>query len=1162
MRALGVVALCVLSFAVQAAETITLGVFAYMPKPVMEARYQPLADYLGSRLDGIKVELKVLGVGEIETALDRNQLDLVLTNPSHYLVLRSRNTLTGALVTQVNREDGVATSAFGGVIVARSGDERIAALADLRGKQIAMLGPYLGGYQAQAYELLQVGVELPTDATLIRMDNHEKVIEAVLAGKVDAGFVRTGVLEAMARQEKLQIPDLRIINRQHLPGFPYIVSTRLYPEWPLVALPHLDPRLTRRIASALLVLDTDHPAAQAAGIEGFDPAADYLPVENLARALRLPPYDVAPDIGVADVWAQYRFWIIALSALLVLLFVSLLRQIVQKRELQALGLNLQKEKRLLADAMEMLASNEERLRTIFGILPVGIVLLDRAGGIVECNAASERMLGLRQAEQLVRKLGSGDVEIYRPDGTPMPLDEYPSVRALTEHRAVHDVVMEVRSPGHSLWLNVSATPLDHPRYGVVVAYVDITHSRQSETRLQLAASVFTYAREGITITDTEGTILDVNEAFTEITGYTRDEVVGKNPRLLNSGRQSADYYAEMWRTLTETGHWYGEVWNRRKNGEIYPEMLSISAVHDASGRLQHYVGLFSDITQAKNHQQQLEHVAHYDLLTDLPNRKLFAAHLQQAMAQAHRRGTELAVVYLDLDGFKAINDRHGHSAGDKLLVEVAQRMRSVLREGDILARLGGDEFAAVLVDIEQVGDCDAVLARLLRAAADQVVLDDEVMQVSASIGYTVYPLDNADADQLLRHADQAMYSAKQLGKNRCQRFDVEQEAVIQGERESVERVRAGLERGEFVLHYQPRVSMRSGEVLGVEALIRWQHPERGLLLPREFLPMVENRPLGVMLGEWVLAAALSQMAAWRRMGLNLCVSVNIAARHLLHAGFVSRLRELLALHPEADPAQLEFEVLETSLLEDMAQASEVMEGCRALGVRFALDDFGTGYSSLTYLKRLPAEVLKIDQSFVRDMLDDPDDLAILDGVLGMATAFRREVIAEGVETVEHGTVLLQLGCEQAQGYGIARPMPADSLADWAAHWVLPAEWRNVEPVEKEDLAVLFAATEHRAWVAALDDLVANRRSVPPPLAICACRFGLWLHDEGARRYGDLPQFAELDVLHESIHALATELYEGYVRGDTELVSNKQTELHRRRDRLTDLLQALLRRGSP
>jgi diguanylate cyclase (GGDEF)-like protein/PAS domain S-box-containing protein len=563
----------------------------------------------------------------------------------------------------------------------------------------------------------------------------------------------------------------------------------------------------------------------------------------------------------------------------------------------------------------------------------------------------------------------------------------------------------------------------------------VTELQLAQDQLQLAANVFASAREGITITDMQGTIVDVNVAFTRITGYSREEVLGKNSRMLSSGLQKMVFYQEMWQQLTSKGHWYGELWNRRKNGQLFAEMLNISTVFDAEGKPQHYVGLFSDITAIKEHEKELYHIAHYDILTGLPNRVLLADRLRQGMVQATRRSQQLAVVFLDLDGFKVINDNHGHEVGDQLLMTIAKRMKQTLRDGDTLARLGGDEFVAVLVDIEETGASEPMLQRLLEAAAQPLVRGGVSLQVSASVGVTFYPQSqDIDAEQLMRQADQSMYQSKLAGKNRFHIFDAVRDCSLRTHHESLERIRHALHAGEFVLHYQPKVNLRSGEVIGAEALIRWQHPEKGLLLPGLFLPVIEDHQLAVEVGEWVIQTALSQMTHWQTLGLTVPVSVNVGARQLQQVNFVERLRQILALQPNTRPGMLEIEVLETSALENVSGVSQVIEQCRLMGVSFALDDFGTGYSSLTYLKRLPVAVLKIDQSFVRDMLVDSDDMAILQGVISLARAFSRQVIAEGVETSEHSASLLKLGCELAQGFGIARPMPAQQMPEWILSW--------------------------------------------------------------------------------------------------------------------------------
>ena len=579
---------------------------------------------------------------------------------------------------------------------------------------------------------------------------------------------------------------------------------------------------------------------------------------------------------------------------------------------------------------------------------------------------------------------------------------------------------------------------------------DITERKQLEVRQKLAASVFTHAREGITITDPSGNIIDVNDMFTQITGYSREEVLGKNPRILQSGRQGKAFYVALWHELTTQGHWSGEVWNRRKNGEVYAEILTISAVRDDAGTTLHYVALFSDVTAIKAHQSELERMAHFDTLTGLPNRLLLRDRLQQAIGQCLRRDQGLAVVFLDLDNIKAVNDTHGHEAGDAVLIAVSKTMQDVLREGDTLARIGGDEFVAILVDLDQSRDCISVIERLLVAAATVVKLpassneggspSDHSVRVSASIGVTFYPQDDVDADVLLRHADQAMYLAKQAGKNRYHLFDIANDAAIQSRHEDLKRISEALTQGEFVLYYQPKVNMRTGTVIGAEALIRWQHPERGLLPPGVFLPTIEDHLLGVEVGEWVIASALTQMSAWQAQGLDLAVSVNIGAMQLQQPNFPERLQAILAAHPDAAPQRLQLEILETSALDDIESVMAVMHACLALGVTFALDDFGTGYSSLTYLKHLPTETLKIDQSFIRNMTNSADDLAIVEGVIGLAEVFQRQVIAEGVETQVLGDLLLSIHCDLAQGYGVARPMPALDIPAWALKWQMNAAW--------------------------------------------------------------------------------------------------------------------------
>ncbi|WP_244186390.1 bifunctional diguanylate cyclase/phosphodiesterase [Pseudoalteromonas tetraodonis] len=615
------------------------------------------------------------------------------------------------------------------------------------------------------------------------------------------------------------------------------------------------------------------------------------------------------------------------------------------------------------------------------------------------------------------------------------------IDAAKEYNVDHRIITK---RGNVRWFNTKGT-LVRDNSGSAITMlgvsVDITERKLFEEKLHLSSRVFRDTHEGIIITNADKVIVDVNPAFCHITGYSHDEVIGRNPSFLNSGKQTESFYKNIWKQLSLYGHWQGEVWNCKKDGELYAELLNISVLKD-DNNVTFYLGIFTDITQAKRQQEQLSRIAHYDLLTNLPNRVLLADRLSQTMLQCRRHNNSLAVVFLDLDGFKHVNDSHGHDIGDKLLIALSIRLKDALREGDSLARIGGDEFVAVLTNLGSVADCVPVLERLLAAAAKPVTVNDIVLNVSASIGVTIYPEDNLDAEQLMRHADQAMYIAKQMGKNRYHLFDTSQGDTVKLQQTGISLIREALANNWFVLYYQPKVDMRTGSMIGVEALIRVQHPERGLLSPIEFLPVIENNALMIDVGEWVINAALSQINHWQILtpSLNIKVSVNVAAVQLQQPEFTARLTELLLAHPQVDARNLELEVLETSALNDVAHVSKTMQDCKALGVEFSLDDFGTGYSSLTYLRRLPASLIKIDQSFVRDMLEDSNDLAIVKGVIALANSFKRSVIAEGVETPEHAATLMLLGCYLAQGYGIAKPMKAEDIPIWLDEWTADEIW--------------------------------------------------------------------------------------------------------------------------
>ncbi|MEA1052038.1 EAL domain-containing protein [Lamprobacter modestohalophilus] len=803
-------------------------------------------------------------------------------------------------------------------------------------------------------------------------------------------------------------------------------------------------------------------------------------------------------------------------------------------------------------AEEALRESEERFSLAMEASRDGIWDWNLSTGTIYCSPALTAMLGFDSTD-VIQDVNQWQELIHPKDRQKAYQANMDCVNGLTESFVI-EYRMQAREGGWT-WILGRGRTVHRDASGralrMIGTHQDITERKQAEEKLQLAASVFSTAREGIMITDPDGSLIDVNEAFTSITGFGHDEVIGKHPRILSSGRHGPEFYAAMWHDLKERGHWNGEIWNRRKNGEVYPVLQTITTVHDPEGNVRHYVALFSDITSIKKHQNQLERSAHYDALTSLPNRVLLADRQQHAMAQARRRGRLMAVAFLDLDGFKAINDKHGHEAGDALLIALSTRMTNSLRESDTLARIGGDEFVAVLADLSGVEESEPMLSRLLAAIAEPVPIGAFTVQVSASLGVTFYPqAEDIEADQLQRQADQAMYQAKLAGKNCYHVFDTVHDRSVRGQHESIEDIRRALMEREFVLYYHPKVNMRSGAVVGAEALIRWQHPQLGLLAPASFLPVMEGHPLASEIGEWVIESALTQKEIWRAAGLDIPISVNVGGRQLQQPDFVQRLQAVLKAHPAFRPGDLEMEVLETSALEDIARVSKVIEACRALGVAFALDDFGTGYSSLTYLKRLPVSMLKIDQSFVRDMLDDPEDLAILEGVLRLASAFLRVPIAEGVETMEHGKMLLQLGCDLAQGYVIARPMPADQMPAWAATWSAPSAWANCPQIKHEHRPLLHAAVEHRAWIVAVEGFLKGERARSPQLDPHQCRFGLWLDAERRAGRDTQPSFSAIDTLHLQTHALADEL--GQLRTE-----GRATEAVARLGELHSLCNALL-----
>ena len=535
-------------------------------------------------------------------------------------------------------------------------------------------------------------------------------------------------------------------------------------------------------------------------------------------------------------------------------------------------------------------------------------------------------------------------------------------------------------------------------------------------------------------TDMAGNITYVNEQFCAISGYSAHELIGQNHRILNSSLHPPEFFAELWKTISCGKVWKGEICNIRKDGTLYWVESTIVATYDGKANVRKYVSIRFDVTEKRKLMEVLQWRADHDVLTGLPNRSLLNDRFKQSVAATHRNHSSLAVCILDLDGFKLINDRYGHAIGDRLLVEVSERLKKNIRGEDTVARLGGDEFV-ILLGLLNTNELEMAMERILTSISLAYTIDGIELNISASIGVTLYPKDDADIDSLLRHADQAMYRAKLRGRNCFHLFNMLLDNEARTAFETVVLVSKALRNEELCLHYQPKINLSSGTVTGYEALLRWQHPQEGIIYPQNFIPFVEQTNLIVDIGNWVIEQALTQISRWAEVGQTWGVAVNIAALHFQREDFVENLKDLLSRFPNSAPQLLDIEIVESVMLENISLVVKNINDCKKLGVTFSLDDFGTGYSSLSYLKQLETQSIKIDQSFIRGILVDKNSLLLTIAIIGLAKSFNREVIAEGVESVEQAKLLMRLGCDSAQGYSFAKPMPVEDVIGWAEQFV-------------------------------------------------------------------------------------------------------------------------------
>jgi len=652
-----------------------------------------------------------------------------------------------------------------------------------------------------------------------------------------------------------------------------------------------------------------------------------------------------------------------------------------------------------------------------------VVMMDLDGYITSWNRGAERLFGYTAAEAIGRHI----LFLYaEPDGE----EETGFQDMFLGHGGRELEVRRRRKSGEVFWASLQLSLVraagGQPT-GIIGYLTDITERIDAQETLRLHAHIFEHSDEGILITDAHERIVSVNRAFTRITGYEARDVAGQTPRVLRSGQHDAAFYAEIRQRIEREGRWQGEIQDRRKNGEIYPTWVSISAVRDGDGKITHYFSIFSDITERKRAEERIHYLAYYDALTELPNRALFYKLVDQALIEARRNRQHGAILFIDLNRFKPINDSLGHGVGDSLLQLIGLRLREALRNEDVVARLGGDEFVVALFDIARREHAAVVAQKILASFEAPFVIDQHELKVGAAVGISVYPQDGDDTETLLRLSDIAMYRAKKAGADGYAFFSQEMNARALDRLKIENGLRHAIERNELRLHYQPKADLASGRIVGAEALVRWQHPEQGMVSPADFIPVAEETGLIVRISAWVIDAALRQACALRDAGFApIRIAVNLSARDFSPL-LPQRVAAALAAHG-IGPDWLELEITESMLMHSTDRVIEMMDEISKLGVALALDDFGTGYSSLSYLKRFPIDTLKIDRSFVMNMPRDTNDCAIAGAIVGMAKQLGHKVIAEGVETAEQLTFLKGLGCDEMQGYLLSAPVTAEKFA--------------------------------------------------------------------------------------------------------------------------------------
>ncbi|MFZ5484102.1 MAG: EAL domain-containing protein [Pseudomonadota bacterium] len=686
-----------------------------------------------------------------------------------------------------------------------------------------------------------------------------------------------------------------------------------------------------------------------------------------------------------------------------------------------------------------LSETRQRYQDLFDFAPVAYFLTDSVGAIREGNHSAVELLGVER-----RKLAGHLLPPHAVDAPQRQNLLHYLARIAAGNSAEPLEISLRRRQGGVVRVEIRGSR-GADGETIRLSMIDVSYRtaleeerRRADEQRRLAASVFEESNEGILITDAQTRILRVNRAFSLVTGYSEKEAIGKTPALLSSGRHDAGFYQRMWQTLKDRDHWQGEIWNKRKSGEVYAEWLGISTIRDAQGKLQYYIAIFSDITEKKLSQLRIEHFAHFDTLTDLPNRVLFNDRLKNALVRGNRNGGYVALLFLDLDGFKAINDSLGHQSGDLLLQRVADRLRRTVRGSDTVSRLGGDEFTIILADIETreqaVSVAGSAAVKIIEALSRPFQVGDQEIHTGASIGIAIYPGDGETVSDLLKHADTAMYHAKAAGHGTMAYFMPNMKQAAMRRLALDNRLRRAVDQQEFRIVYQPIVDSRKHRLVGLESLLRWHDDELGTVTPTEFVKVLEDLGLIDRVTDWLFDSVCRQIKAWDADGLSgFHVTVNVSPRSFRRSQCADAIQSPLKQHG-VESHRIAIEITESHMTQNPGQAMAILESVRSAGIQVGMDDFGTGYSSLSLLKRFPIDFIKIDGSFVRDLVDDPSDAALVRAIIAMGESLGLDLVAECVESESHVEALRAMGCHVMQGYHYAQPMPGEALADWYAAW--------------------------------------------------------------------------------------------------------------------------------